>query len=142
MRPSLKRIRGYRVLPAILAITWLPYITTRCVENSATHVGCHILPGAVHAKANAARHSHGRSSIPPHAGQQQRRHAHTCCGVTGKCNVRAVSATPHLDPPVPPATLPLVAAAVVSTRSSYAVRDISLVAHSPPTYLGNVTLLL
>jgi hypothetical protein len=126
---SLRKIRGYRLIPAILAITWLPYISTRCVENPATHAGCHMFPGAVHAAQEHGEHH---------------RHApvHTCCDLTGKCNVRVVPEVPQLDAPALVATLPLAVAVVVPVLSSPTFCDISLVAHSPPTYLCNATLLL
>jgi hypothetical protein len=147
MQLSLTKIRSCRLLPVVLAITWLPYVATRCMQGPATHAGCHIFPGAVHAEdGHAATHSHAGSSPVKHARGPHHRHApvHTCCDLTGKCNVRVVSHSqaPPLDAPASVVALSPAVTVALPALSSLAVCDISRVAHSPPTYLCNATLLL
>jgi hypothetical protein len=137
MRASLSKIRSCRAIIVILAVTWLPYITTRCVENPITHVGCPFFPGAMH----AATHSDAQSPQRQHA--QHHAPGHSCCDLTGKCNVRVAASPQAFDPPtfavaLPAAPHPIVVTALCSDQRS----NVAYVAHSPPAYLRNATLLL
>lgn len=129
-------------IPLVLAVTWLPYITTRCVENPFTHAGCGML-------ATAHRHSEGHHSHAPSHDSVTPMHQHhespdsparTCCELTGKCNIKAASPGPSIDPPTLLTTLPAIARLPVTGAHELAHVPSFALAHGPPTYLRNATL--
>ncbi len=146
MGTSLHRIRGSRVTPVVLVITWLPYIATCCIENPITHVGCGILPPA-HAHAHAAQeHSHEGAAPERHAHHREHngKHGspHPCCDLAGKCDVNVSSGRPSLAPVQLVSALPVAVDARIRHVELPPDRKGPALAHAPPTYLRNATLLI
>src|SRR5512143_3746521 len=137
------RMRGCRAITVALAVAWLPYIATRCVENPATHTGCRILPDAPYTHAaEAPAHSHHRMAVGQHNHQPRRAPGQTCCDLTGKCNIKVTPSTPSLAPVQLMATLPAAIHAFAQHAESLPQHAAPAFAHAPPTYLRNVTLLI
>jgi hypothetical protein len=145
MKAPLRNIRACRSISVVLAIAWLPYIAMRCVDNPATHAGCGMLRGAAHAPGSDG---HG----PSHEGMahgggthnhgQEPARAHTCCDLTGKCDVKITTGAPSLAPPLLATILPVAVRAIVADPERLSACLTPPVAHAPPTYLRNATLLL
>jgi hypothetical protein len=141
MRLSLGRIRGCRVIPFVLAVAWLPYVATRCVENPVTHVGCGMLPAAYAHTGDAGGHSqHGMASQPGH--HHNHAPAHTCCDLTGKCNIKITPSTASLDPLQLVALAPVTPDRVVPHADCSRRQATPTLAHAPPIYLRDLTLLV
>ena len=140
---GLRRIRRSRAIPLALAVTWLPYISTRCVVDPGTHAGCGVLPTAAHAHPedhHAHAHSHD-GSTPAHSDHGHRRSpARTCCEVTGKCNIKVTSPAPSADPPAVTVTASAVEWSTVPSAENVQHWPAHDLAHGPPTYLRNATL--
>ena len=137
------RMRGCRAITAALAVAWLPYIATRCVENPATHAGCRVLPDTSYTHAaEASAHSRHRMAAGRHEHQHSRAPGHTCCDLTGKCNIKVTPGTPSLAPVQMMATLPAATQVSAPHAESLPHRAAPAVAHAPPTYLRNLTLLI
>jgi hypothetical protein len=129
----------------MLVVAWLPYIATRCVQNPLTHPGCHVYPGAAvadgqHSAADSHEHSHPMARAQ---GDHRQQSPHrTCCDLTGECSVRIAVGAAQLDAPTLLAAVPVAPVMVMPAATDSPHCDIVLVAHSPPTYLRNATLLL
>jgi hypothetical protein len=109
MSRSGRRHRRDRLILAILAIAWLPYVSTRCLAGGA---GCCVAAGP-----QAAHHD---DSAPPAREQ-------ACCALTGRCAVepsaQPVPASPlvavalgPVDPSPPPLVLRVGCSAAVDAR--------------------------
>src|SRR5262249_26660874 len=110
MAPCLQRMTRSRVIPVALAVTWLPYIATRCVENPVTHEECPVLLRAarVHAEAYHSRADpQGGQGSTHHERQGKHSQIRSCCELTGKCN-SVSAAVSSLDPRASLAILPAV----------------------------------
>ena len=142
MRISWMKMRACRMVTMLLMVAWLPYMSTRCLENPLTHAGCPMFP-AVASAAHPGHHGGRDSAMAHHHGHAHHDPGHTCCDLTGKCNVRVIAATPPLDAPAVTAVLPAAPASLVVLGPRIdQLHSVSLVAHSPPTYLRNASLLL
>jgi hypothetical protein len=75
-----------------------------------------------------------------HQHEHQHGRAHTCCDVTGKCNMKVSSGAPSLAPTQLVTTLPVTAGAIAPYTDILDPHSVSTLAHGPPTYLRNVTL--
>lgn len=139
---SLHRIRRCQAIPLVLAITWLPYMSTRCVVNPVTHVGCGVLLAHSYAEARGAHaHAHHGSMATHHDHEDKKAPIHSCCELTGKCNIKVTTSPSSVDAP---ALVAILAAAIhVPVPESYNLQRgpvVVALAHGPPTYLRNATL--
>jgi hypothetical protein len=142
MRTPLRKIRDCRAIAFVLAVAWLPYIATRCIENPLTH-HCSVLPAAAHAHAGETHEPSHHGMASAHDDQHHKTApAHTCCDLTGKCNMKLAAATPSFVPIHLVAILPLAVDASVPYAELPPQRDAAALAHAPPTYLRNATLLI
>ena len=146
------------IVAVAVAIVWLPFQGTRCYQGPAGSTNC--IFGHHEAHESSADHHHGHAHgiggsagtgepVQDHhaaaSGDAGKRHGHqrddTCCTQTGKCSV------------IPSAAFgpePLVAVAAVGSPTSYLPAlvghpercTLAPVAHSPPIYLRNATLLI
>ena len=125
-----------RALVMTLAVVWLPYITTRCVDP----VSC----PTEHAR-EAADHRdlghHGHEGIPSERGTHDENPAETpnrtCCDVTGKRNVLVSTGPPSIAPVLFSSTLPTSAVWAVLYHQSHRRDLVPHTAHGPPAYLRN-----
>ncbi len=143
---SLRRIRTRRVIPLVLAVAWLPYMSVRCIGDPATHTGCGILPAPVHAQgAEAHVHAH-EGDVPAQPAGHGQKHKPPlgcmCCNLMAKCATRATPAVPSLAPLQLATQLPATVQAVFPHLVRLHQGPATAVAHAPPTYLLNVTLLI
>lgn len=158
-----RKVRPRCVVATVLAMVWLPYAGTRCLENpagppgAAGSVNCIFGHHAEHRPADGHHHSpahrvggdptiaepvhdHGHASADTGRRRDHRRDD-TCCNLTGKYSV---------IPSVSAASGPPVAVASAWNSSSWhrplahypEQRALAPVAHSPPIYLRNATLLI
>ena len=139
MTSPFRKMRGYRAIPVVLALAWLPYIGTRCIENPLTHT-CVMMAAMAHHRASGAHtaaasgqhaHCHGNKHTPARG---------CCCDLAGKCDIRGSSSVPSLTSAQLVGTLPVAVSATVVQTQIFDARGGIVVAHGPPTYLRNVTL--
>lgn len=142
-----RRRRHCRQISLALGVVWLPYIAVRCVGNPANHGDCGMLHPATQAHAENA-HVHGHHHETPSPVSHDHNHSrgpgsgpsHTCCDLTGKCNVTITSVVPSLNAAD---TISMVSLIVqpIALLPQYSHRSpVRGVAHAPPTYLRNLTL--
>ena len=150
---STHRIRSHPGIMAIVALTWLPYISARCIEGATG--GCPLMaaehgaegrphhegdrdhahqhgPHAAEDHGTAAHHDHsGKSSAPEH----------TCCELTGKC---AVEVTPLMSTASPAVAVAMVATITVLPMAMRVPRAkrVADPTHHPPPYIRFATLLI
>lgn len=158
----LRRHRFDRLCAAVLAMLWLPLAGERCLE---TRAGSSNAPGSInkmfghhpHGSSSGHRHDdpHGVASrgsaaetVHDHAGPRRdagRRHDQrpddTCCAKTSDRSV-IPSAWAGLDPPVAVAALVLWCLCRPLSAGHPEQPALTPVAHSPPIYLLNATLLI
>jgi len=148
MITSLRRLgrrRANPIVPIVLAAAWLPYMAMRCSLDPAAGKGCHVVRGVVQAHAtehhgdgdthhgvSPERADHGSDRVP----------ARTCCCVTGKCDIRVASTVSLADPSGLIAVLPVVVSRLAPLLGELKQQPAMPVAHGPPTYLRNLTLLI
>jgi hypothetical protein len=130
-----------RAIAMLLALSWLSWVPTRCVDPASCPTGYMRFAGHREAASgNQARavHPHGRSQpVPtPEAPVQ------TCCDVGGRYSVLVSKGAPSVTPVFLrcPAAAPIVAAdpddaAELGDRAPHRP-------HGPPTYLRNHALLI
>ena len=144
----LHRIRCHPGIMAIVALTWLPYMSVRCIDATS---GC-LLLGAEHEAQErsdheesrarqhgchaeddgpAAHHDDGKSSAPKH----------TCCELTGKYAVDVTSWTPTVSPAVAIAAVEAVDVLPTAMRVPR-VRCSADPTHHPPPYIRFASLLI
>jgi len=133
MASPFRRMRACRVTPVVLALAWLPYIGTRCIQNPVTHT-CPVSAVHVHSPAGPTSGQHSHCHGAKHAPARS-----CCCGLTGKCNIKGSSGAPLPAPAVVVAALP-VASGIVLDGRSLNPRILVTLAHGPPTYLRNLSL--
>lgn len=168
----MKRLRSIlqpqRTIATVLAMVWLPYAGTRCIESP---VGPRGSAGSVdfghheshpsssgHHDSSTGHHDHdthgiggnARASQPikgdVHTSADAGRHegqppGDTCCTQTGKGSV--IPSTPAgSEPPRAVAVMGLYRAARPQRADHPDQRTLRPVAHSPPIYLRNATLLI
>lgn len=147
MIASFGKPRCGRVIVALLVMAWLPYTSTRCIEDSATKTGRRFLPAAPDGRAD----SHRGQGHAPHPAEGTRRgrddHEHgqdpwgTCCESTGKYAFTVTSRPPAAKPTVRVVTL--ATEIVVTDRlPAFWHRPAQHLAHGPPAYLRYATLLI
>lgn len=146
-----RRIRRCRAVSVMLGVAWLPYIATRCIMVPGAHADCGVLSPRTHADADhSASHHHAHDALaqpqPQHhhnGHTPSKQPAHTCCDLTGKCNIKITTpGPPPLDPVQLVAILPVAVDASVQHAVLPAYRGAPALAHAPPTYLRNATLLI
>jgi hypothetical protein len=130
-----------------LALTWLPYMSMRCVDSPGGEecwMSSHHSEGHGSGEAHKGYHPAPGTTepSPPHDHGSGRDEGCTCCELTGKCNIKITSATPQVDPVQLAATLPGPAVPVVPDVPALPPRSTPAVAHAPPIYLRNVTFLI
>lgn len=114
MNASRRTIGRCRAVVGLLAVTWLPYVSTHCIGP--LEGGCPMLP-ASHEEAGASGHAHGHShdhSHNPHEATRPGHHdrrdgstpAHTCCELTGKYAFAIGAPPPSVAPAVVLVTIP------------------------------------
>ena len=134
MMSPLRRIRGCRVIPVVLALAWLPYIGTRCIQNPVTHT-CPISAAHAHSSQAATSgqqsHCHGAKHAPARS---------CCCDLAGKCDIKGSSAVPSPASALVVAALPVVTCGIVLDGQSLDAPALITLTHGPPTYLRNLTL--
>jgi hypothetical protein len=141
-----------RVTAALLAAVWIPFMSVRCVPGPGGGSGCLAFAGRTAADAGdhhaGAPHAHqvpGKRAAEHAAPGGSPRHPsgkHTCCELTGKCNIlRAaeISTLGSLEaaPVLIPARLLLPERLGVDLARLTAQRS-----HAPPSYLRHQALLL
>lgn len=140
-----------RPLAVALLVAWLPYATTRCLENPAGPNGA---AGSVncifghHQGAEPHDHHHAAAHSDSAAGDEHggKGHDHsttdTCCTFTGKSAVTLTSAP--TTPNVSAAVACMVSADIPQpvVQGACPVRQAVPLAHAPPTYLLNAALLI
>lgn len=142
MNGSLHRIRRQRSLLALVAITWLPFISVLCVEGPAN--GCPTLAAGHEQEAvqehHHASHAHDQGQAD-HDHEKSGAPEHTCCQLTGKCAVELSSPTSSAPAIVAVTWIrtPNMRPAAVSVRPAQYVADPT---HHPPPYLRFATLLI
>jgi hypothetical protein len=163
MKRLRRTLQPRSVVATVLAMVWLPFAGTRCLENPAGPSGAagsvNCIFGHHEAHGSSAGHHHGEahgvggdpSTAEPaqdhaHAsGDAGRHHDHrqddTCCTQTGKRSV-IPSASAGSEPPVAVAAMWLWRAARPPLAHHPERRVFAPVAHSPPIYLRNATLLI
>lgn len=122
-----------RAIVALLAIAWLPFVTTLCLDAEACDY-----PAAGGHHGDHESHHHGIDT-PSHHQEHSDAPASTCCELTGKRAV-ALTAQPGLMA-APSAAVSLVSAlpAICSVAGSM-LSPAVVRAHGPPTYLRNASL--
>ena len=148
MNGTLHRIRRRRSLLVLVAITWLPYVSVRCVEGATN--GCPISATAhEHGEMKRETHSHEHHHATDAHDRGEADHEHgnlpgperTCCQLTGKYAIELTSPTVSA-----PATTALAKIWTPSARPSavsvLAVRHVPDPTHHPPPYLRFATLLI
>lgn len=140
---SLRGMRRRRGIYVLVAITWLPYIATRCIESSATGKDCDLVRQGMRADHGGDDHHHP----PPPGSASDHDHPHkgtphrTCCELTGKCDVRTTPFVSFAAPTVVTAVaLVLHAPPPLPCQAQH--RPPVAVAHAPPIYLRHATLLI
>jgi hypothetical protein len=131
-----------------LAIAWLPYISTYCIDAPA-HGGCPL----AHSSRDAGSHQGHEPGDPSHAGVPTAHHhdgdhdqtpGRTCCELTGKYACIVNSSTPSAAPSGLMVTLPRVMD--VHTLAPFPtprpLRRTPGPIHGPPSYLRFATLLI
>ena len=101
-----------------------------------THAETAHVHGHHHETPSPVSHDHNHSRGPGSAPSR------TCCDLTGKCNVTLTSIVPSLNPAD---TIAMVSLNVqpIALQRQYSHRGPARgVAHAPPTYLRNLTLLI
>ena len=143
---SFRKMGRSHLIPVLLAVTWLPYISTRCVMNPLTQAGCGVLPAAAAEARPEGQHSHGHSqhaATPTHHDDRgSRAPVHTCCDLTGKCDIKVSSPAPSVDPVAVVAALPALTHLTRPSTDGLQHRPVIIPTHGPPPYLRNVTLLI
>lgn len=164
MKHLRRRLQPHSVMATVLAVVWLPYAGTRCLENpagprgSAGSVNCifghhephrsssghhhgevHTVGGHAHAAEPGGDRNHGHAS--GNAGRHDQGRDETCCTQTGK---RSVIPSTHAgsEPPVAIAALWPARSYRPPLAGHPDQRALAPVAHSPPIYLRNASLLI
>jgi hypothetical protein len=141
MASPFRRMRGCRVTPVVLALAWLPYIATRCVENPLTHT-CVMMAAMAHNAGTAHAHSPGAATSGQHSHCHGDKHAPArgcCCDLADKCDIEDSSGVPLTAPALLVAASP-VASDIILDGHSFGPGGFLTVAHGPPTYLRNLSL--
>ena len=130
-----------RALVVTLAVAWLPYITTRCIDP----VSCPTEHARQHDDHSDHGH-HGHSGIASERGTHDETPAETpirtCCDLTGKLNVLVSAGTPSITPVLFSSTLPTSAVWEFLHHQSPRRDLVPPAAHGPPAYLRNHILLI
>ncbi len=134
-----------RVLAVALAVAWLPRIAVPCTCNQTTHSGCGGVATAARGPAGG-EHAHGHQATTPapshhHQGKTPVR-PQCCCGLATACGIKATAGPAPLDTNHYAVAVPVTARVVQSRPVLARWRLASPVAHGPPVYLRNVTLLI
>ena len=141
---TITRFRS-RAIVTTLALAWLPYITTRCIDPAKCPTE------HTHLNQQQEQHRHGdrvhdHGDAPGHHGTHHETPtpstpAQACCDLTGKFNIVSAEGAPSVTPVFSSAPL---AVPVVPERLSRQPRGdfVAHTAHGPPTYLRNHTLLI
>ena len=143
-----RHLRRCRAISVVLGVAWLPYIATRCIMVPGAHADCDMLSPSAHADADhTVPHHHAPDALAQPEPQHQshtpsKQPAHSCCDLTGKCNIKVTPGTPSLDPGHLVATLPVAVDARIRHAELPPDRGAPALAHAPPTYLRNATLLI
>lgn len=151
MRCSLYRLRRHRGLLAFVVVTWLPYMSVRCVEGAAG--GCAIVeaanaPHGIGSHDDHAAHGHDHHDghadardVPDPAGGKLPGSEHTCCELTGKCAVEITPWTPRAETTlaVAPVQMPDLMPVAMAERSPRRVADLG---KHPPPYIRFAALLI
>lgn len=126
-------MRGCRVTPVVLALLWLPYIATRCIQNPVTHA-CPLRAARMHSPEGATSGQHSHCHGDKHAPARG-----CCCDLADKCDVEDSSGVPLTAPALLVAASP-VASDIILDGHSFGPGGFLTVAHGPPTYLRNLSL--
>jgi len=122
------------VTPVVLALVWLPYVGTRCIQNPLNHT-CPLRAMRMHSPEGATSGQHGHCRGDKHAPART-----CCCDLASKCDIKGSSSVPSLAPAQLVGTLSVAVDAIVLQTQIFDARGGIVVAHGPPTYLRNVTL--
>jgi ABC-type Zn2+ transport system substrate-binding protein/surface adhesin len=138
---------------AIVALTWLPYISARCIEGATG--GCPLV-AAEYETEGRSHHEGGRNHAHQHEDHAAEDHgttAHhhnggepsvperTCCERTGKCAVEVTSWMPTAPPAVAVAMVATIDVLPKAMRAQRA-RRVADPTHHPPPYIRFATLLI
>lgn len=144
MNRPLNGIRRHRGLLALVAITWLPFVSMRCIEGVTE--GCPVL-GTAHEHGEDGSQGDGHDHHAEHAqGRGAADHGHdrsnrTCCELTGKFAVEVTSGTTSA-PLVPLATWVRPSELLPRLSAKRPVQRVADPTHHPPPYLLFATLLI
>ena len=147
------RIRSHPGVMAIVALTWLPYMSARCIEGLSG--GCPLTAaeheedsGSDHEADRDHAHQHGSHAAEDHGTAANHDHGgkssvpeRTCCERTGKCAVEVTSSMPTASPVV---AVAMVATIDVLPKAMHLprARRVGDPAHHPPPYIRFATLLI
>ena len=147
MNTPLRRMRRCRTIVGLLAIAWLPYVSTRCVDASADG-GCPIAhpprDAGSHQGHEPGHHSHEGVPTAHQDGDHDQTPGRTCCELTGKYACTVNSSTPSAAPPRLMVTLPRAVDvhALAPLPTPHPQRRTPGPIHGPPPYLRFATLLI
>ena len=137
-------MRRFQILPLVLAVTWLPYTALRCVEDPLTHAGCSVLVLALQMRSsNHDAHQHSDAATHPEHGTRKHGMPRTCCDITGKCDVEMTAGSAPTGPLAPAiaTTWPFAEPIAPRAQTPHGCQT-TPVAHAPPIFLRNATLLI
>lgn len=145
MKLSRRSTRRCRAIVGLLAITWLPYVSTRCIAKA--DGGCAMLPvsgsGDVHSRSHEdSRGAQEANRAPHHDEHDGSAPRHTCCHLTGKFAFTVASSPPSAAPAVVLVTMPMAAETPAGHLAARLRRLNPEPTQHPPPYLRFVTLLL
>jgi len=125
---------------AIVALTWLPYMSARCIEGATA--GCPLVTEEHEAEGQPRHesHDHGTAAHHDHDGKSSAPER-TCCELTGKCAVEVTSQTPTASPAVAVAVVETVDVLPLAVRVARVLR-VADPTHHPPPYIRFATLLI
>ncbi len=139
-----------RTIVGILAVAWVPYILTRCVEGIG-HEGCPVSAAAheetssQHHHGDSSEHHHARRGVLP-AAHQTDDHEHpserVCCDLTGKSAFVKSAPPSTAAPAVVLVTLYGSATALIPPEGPRSKSRAAAPTHHPPPYLRFATLLI
>ena len=146
MKVSRRSVRRFpcRAILGLLAITWLPYVSTRCIAP--LDGGCPMLPAAS-GDVHAHSHDHSRGvheAMPPgsHDEHDGSPPGHTCCELTGQYAYTVASSPPTVARAAVLVTMPTPArtpTGLVADRLNHLSPE---PAQHPPPYLRFLALLI
>lgn len=131
-----------RSIALAVAVFWLPYTCTRCLEIPAGPEGAASVDCLAGHHGTESQSDHHRTAAADHGRSHDRSAADTCCVWTGKSAVAPASAPTLLDSGTAVAIMPAARPPVVGLAAWDRSRHVVPLAHAPPIYIRNAALLI